>query len=93
MPAKIEIKADGALAKILVDGAEIQDRVSEYEFIHKAGELPKLKVTFSGVGVSVLSQHTWVEIPESIRSFFRKYGVIETETAQSAVTEKDGNQD
>lgn len=83
MDAKVEIKTEGPFGKIIVDGIEIQDKVTGFELIHKAGELPTLTIKFSGVDINVISQQTQIEIPKHVLEFFSRYVDQEKETACS----------
>lgn len=70
----VEITSDGGLAKIVVGGVELKNRISEYRLTHKAGEAPKLELIFTGVELSVTANNTHIIIPPEIKSFFKKYG-------------------
>lgn len=75
--SKVEIKIDGASASLKIDGKNIADRVSEYTIVHKAGETPKLYVTFSGIDMSVIEGEALIIIPPNIKAFFKQHGTIE----------------
>lgn len=85
-PAAIRIEVDGTHAKLIVDGAELQDRISEYTLVHQAGKVPKLYVTFNAIDVSV-NGDSFIQIPESIRQLFEKN--VTSPAATELVDEKD----
>jgi len=76
--ADVQIETDGIRAKVIVDGEDITDHINEYALTHKAGELPVLTISFSVADVAVEGNAS-IEIPEKVRSFFKKYKISEEE--------------
>lgn len=82
--AKIEIKTEGIKSKILLDGMDISNVVTKYEFVHEGGRLPQMQVTLLSTDMSISSTCSPTFLPD-IQLFLRS--LSENNSAAPAVAE------
>ena len=74
--AKIEIKSNGFMGKVFVDGKEIEVRKASYEI--SAGNIPVVKLELVGTDeVSISANGVIPELPDVFKPFYKKIETTE----------------
>lgn len=69
MNASIDLKINGAMATLIVNGVDISRNVRKYTLTHEAGEIPILTVEMNAINTSV-SGGCIAEVPAPWKDFY-----------------------
>lgn len=70
MPPRIEIRTNGAITRVFIDGKEMHG-IESCRFEYDSKSAPCLEIKFVGADVSINGQSA-LELPEELRRYFVK---------------------
>lgn len=84
MNANIEIKDNGVIAQVLLNGVDISDEISGVEYVHTGGDISVVILHFKADCVAINSLCK-VKFPDSVIKSLTKEQMEELQTENSSI--------